>query len=220
MALRRNVHAVETAEVNSYISQLREQTADLLRDLTPEQWEAQSLCEGWKVREVAAHLSVLGRMSPLAIAQGMLKARGNFNRYVDSDAREHAAKHDTGELVAELRLAANNFNRPPGTSKLDPLADVIVHTLDITVPLGIEWSAPTDAAVAAAERLAFTGGLLMNAKRMRGLRLEATNADWSKGHGPVVRGPIESLLLLLAGRRIALTGLTGEGVAVLRERGV
>ena len=220
MGRRRNVHAVETAEVNRYIAQLREQTADLLRDLTPEQWEAQSLCEGWKVREVAAHLSVLGRMSPISMAQGMVKALGSFNRYVDNDAREHAAKHDTGELIAELRLAANNFNRPPGTSKLDPLADVIVHTLDITVPLGIEWSAPTDAAIAAAERLAFTGGLLMHAKHMRGLRLEATNANWGRGEGPVVRGPIELLLLLLAGRRIPLTGLEGDGVEVLRKRGV
>lgn len=211
---------MEIAEVNSYIAQLREQTADLLRDLTPEQWEAQSLCEGWKVREVAAHLSVLGRMSPLSMAQGMLKARGNFNRYVDKDAREHAASHDTGELVAELRLAAHNLKRPPGTSRLDPLADVIVHTLDITVPLDIEWTAPPEAAVAAAERLAFTGGLLMNAKRMRGLRLEATNTEWSRGEGPVVRGRIELLLLLLAGRRIPLTDLEGDGVAVLRERGV
>lgn len=211
---------MESAEVNRHIAQLREDAADLLRGLTPEQWEAQSLCEGWKVREVAAHLSVLGRMSPISIAKGMAKARGSFNRYVDNDAREHAAKHDTGELVAELRLAANTTKRPPGTSKLDPLADVIVHTLDITVPLGIEWTAPPDAAIAAAERLAVTGGLLMNAKHVRGLRLEATNVDWSRGDGPVVRGPMELLLLLMAGRRIPLTGLEGDGVDALRERGV
>ena len=211
---------MDEAEIKSYVARLREETADLLRDLTPEQWDTPSLCKGWTVRDVAAHMSVMARSSPQKMLAGLARARGNPNRMVADEAREHAAAHEPGELVAELRLAANNFSRPLGTTRVDPLVDVIVHTLDITVPLGIAWTPPTDAAIASANRLTRTALLFGAAKRLKGLRLEATDADWSHGDGRVVRGPIETLLLLLAGRTVALTDLEGEGVELLRERGL
>ena len=55
-------------------------------------------------------------------------------------------------------------------------------------------------------------------KRIAGLRLQATDADWSTGDGPVVEGDTEHLLAAMTGRRQALASLTGEGVTVLQGR--
>ena len=47
--------------------------------------------------------------------------------------------------------------------------------------------------------------------RTRGLRLVATDIDWSHGGGPEVRGPGEALLMAMAGRGDALKDLSGPG---------
>ena len=212
---------METAQINEHLARERERAADMLRELTPEQWEAQSLCEGWKVRDVAAHMSSLARMDNRTAAIGIAKSFGNFNRYIAEEARSHAAAHEPGELIAELRLAANNTHRPPMSSELDPLVDVIMHSLDITAAVGIDWEVPTDAATTAADHLTTRKSMIFfGGRRLRGLHLEATNAPWSHGDGPDVRGRIEDLLLLLAGRQVPLTHFEGDGVDVLRERGV
>ncbi len=55
-------------------------------------------------------------------------------------------------------------------------------------------------------------------RRFRGLSFSATDTDWSAGAGRAVRGPIHSLLLVLAGRPAALPELTGDGLAELARR--
>ena len=55
-------------------------------------------------------------------------------------------------------------------------------------------------------------------KRIAGLRMLATDADWSLGNGPSVEGPLASLILVMAGRRAPLEDLSGEGVQSLKAR--
>ena len=54
--------------------------------------------------------------------------------------------------------------------------------------------------------------------RARGLRLIATDVDWSGGRGPEVRGPGEALLMAIAGRRGAVEELDGPGQPTLAGR--
>ena len=61
--------------------------------------------------------------------------------------------------------------------------------------------------------------LLLGAKRrISGLRLRASDVDWSTGDGPEVTGPLASLVLAMTGRTVALGDLTGEGLATLSAR--
>lgn len=90
---------------------------------------------------------------------------------------------------------------PPGTTVRDPLTDVLVHTQDICVPLGIERAMPTDAAVAAAEQVWSRGFPFHARRRYAGKQLVATDADLVLGEGEPVRAPISDLLMMLTGRR-------------------
>ena len=68
----------------------RERLADLFLDLSPEQWDTASLCTGWRVREVVAHMTMPFRTRPLSVIAGMLLAGFSFQRYADRDARSTA----------------------------------------------------------------------------------------------------------------------------------
>lgn len=189
--------------------------AELLEGLSEEQWERSSLCTGWRVRDVAAHLT-LAHTGAVTAAMGLARARGSFDRMVRDTARRHAAV-PTGRLIAELRAMVGSRRLAPGVSYLEPMLDVLVHGQDIAIPLGLPRRVPVDAAAAAATRVWNMGRPMSRAfrarSRLRGLRLVATDADWSVGEGHRVEGSIEALLLLLTGRTAALDRLSGPGVA-------
>ncbi|WP_329793020.1 maleylpyruvate isomerase family mycothiol-dependent enzyme [Lentzea sp. DG1S-22] len=186
----------------------RAATAELLAGLTEVEWSYPSLCEGWTVREVAAHLSLGPRVGIGAVLVAFAKARGSFNRMVDQTSRAEA-RRPTGELVAELRGIVGNRKLAPGQTLKNALMDSMVHAQDIALPLGIERHMPVDAAVGAADDLWRMGFPFHARKRFAGHRLVATDADWSAGEGAEISGPIEALVMLLAGRTATIPRLTG-----------
>jgi uncharacterized protein (TIGR03083 family) len=182
------------------IAAQRRSLADLLESLSPEEWEAPSLCAGWRVRDVAAHVAMAPQVPSLAsmLADGV-RARGSFHRLNHDVAVRHAAR-PTAHLVAELREHADSRRLPVVTNYRNILFDVLVHVQDIAVPLGRRQPMPLDAARAGAERVWSMGWPFWARRRLRGVRLVATDVDWSVGTGTEVRRPIEGLLLLLTGR--------------------
>lgn len=190
----------------------RESLADLLDTLTPGQWQAESLCAGWTIRDVAAHLA-LAHIGPGAITVGFVRAGGSFNRMVRDTARRY--RKPPAEIAAEIRRLVGSRRRVPGTSLLDPLVDVLVHGQDIAVPVGVRRAMPVAAAAAAAERVWSMGFPYRARHRLRGLRFVATDVDWSRGDGTEVRGEIAPMLLLLTGRNARAGELTGPGVAAI-----
>ena len=199
------------------IHQERAALADLLETLTPEEWEHPSLCEGWSVRDVAAHVisAPAARVGQLAVA--LVRARGSFNRAAH-DETQRLSVRPTDRIVADYRRLAESRRLAPGTNHKHALLDVLVHTQDIAIPLGRHHEMPVEAARASAE--AFRKNLFpFNARRrLAGCRLEATDTDWAAGAGALVRGPIAALLLLITGRPASLTELSGDGVPQLRQR--
>ncbi len=189
----------------------RAKTADLLAHLTDVEWTYPSLCEGWTVREVAAHLSLAHRIGVGGALREFVKARGSFNRMVDQTARAEA-RRPPGELVAELRGAVGIHRLAPGQSLKNALMDVMVHTQDMAIPLGIERHMPIEAAVVSANDLWRIGFPFHARRRLAGYRLVATDTDWTVGEGTEVTGPIEALLMLLAGRTATIPRLTGISV--------
>jgi uncharacterized protein (TIGR03083 family) len=199
------------------IADQRRGLADLLEPLTPRDWDGPSLCEGWRIRDVAAHLTLPATTGMLASTVEIVRARGSFHRMVhDTAVRKGSRPVET--LVADLRTTADSRRLPPGTDYRNTLLDVLVHGQDIAVPLGIGRPMPLDAAGAAADRIWAMGWPFHARRRVGGFRLDATDIAWTRGDGPLVAGPIEALLLLLAGRRASLPRLVGEGAAVLTER--
>jgi uncharacterized protein (TIGR03083 family) len=195
--------------------------ADLLDDLSDEEWGHPSLCAGWRVRDVAAHLA-LGHTGWGRSTVEMVRARGDFDRMIHDSALRHAAA-PPARLTAEIRAMAGSRRHAPLLTPLEPLLDVLVHGQDIAVPLGRPRTMPIDAATAAATRVWTMGWPMSTAfharARLAGLRLVASDTDWSAGAGALVEGPVQALLLLLTGRTAALDRLSGPGVARLVPAG-
>jgi hypothetical protein len=93
-----------------------------------------------------------------------------------------------------------------------------VHAEDIRRPLGLAHDYPADAVGETVDFYRKSNLIIGGKKRSEGLTLQATDGGWSTGTGPEVRGPGISLLLAVAGRSAVLGELSGEGVAVLRDR--
>jgi len=191
--------------------------ADLLSDLTPQEWEHASLCPAWRVRDVAAHLTLAPQVTVRETVVAVIRARGNFNRMIRDTAIRKAGEPPE-QLVGQLRAVATSHKLAPMTTPLDPLMDVLVHTQDIALPLGRRVAMPTEHARAAAQHVWTRGFPFFAQRRLRGFRLTATDTDWTAGEGATVEGPIESLLLLVTGRPVRIDRLAGEGITALKER--
>ena len=192
---------MDDSQIWRYIDEQRVDLADFLDTLTPEQWETPSLCPGWTVRQVAAHITHSttnwGKLTLELLRSGM-----RFNALTLRMARDDQRKPE--EISAAMRAMVGVRRHPPGTAVADPLMDVLVHGQDIAMPLGVERTMPIPAAVVAAERV-WTMGFPFNArKRFPNVTFTATDADFSVGDGEVMRRPIQDILMTLSGRRAGL----------------
>ncbi len=177
----------------------RERLAGLLAGLTPEQWAAPSLCEGWRVREVVAHITMAYRIGALRFFSGLARARFDFNRYADRAARSDTRRMSDAELLAVLRDNVRHPWRPPGGGQAGALSHDVIHGLDITEPLGLPPAPPERIALvlrnAGPKNLAFFG------VDLAGRRLAATDADVAVGEGEETSLPVKDILLGVTGRR-------------------
>ncbi|TLF76652.1 maleylpyruvate isomerase family mycothiol-dependent enzyme [Nocardia cyriacigeorgica] len=200
------------------IEQQRRAIAALLGELTPAEWDTPSLCAGWRIRDVAAHIAMTTQpLSLWTILREFARARSDYNVVVDTTAREHA-RRPTAELVAEIADTAASRELPMVTNYRNVLFDIMVHGQDISRPLGRPIAIPAEAAAAAAARAYSVGWPVWKRRRLDGFRLSATDTAWSVGQGRPIEGPIVALLLLITGRPAALEQLTGAGVAEIAAR--
>ncbi len=201
---------MDVADVWQAIDTERSRLADLCEDLSPREWTTPSLCDGWRAREVAAHLTQ-AHMGLWPATVGIVRAGGSFDRMIRDSAVRQAAL-PVEEYPRRLRAMVGFRRTAPFISPMEPLIDVLVHGQDIAVPLGRPWPVPVDAATAAARRVWATGFPFHARRRLAGLRLRATDADLVLGSGATVEGPVGALLLLLTGRTTAaLERLSGDG---------
>ncbi len=209
---------MDPEDVWSAIDAERLSLADLLDQLSADEWRQPSLCEGWTVRDVAGHLAWQRqiRISTAAIV-GMIRARGNLHRAIHDAACRYGAR-PTGQLVAEIRAIVGSRRPVPGVTYLETLIDILVHGQDIAIPLRRRHDLPPAAAATAATRIWSKPSLFRATRKLHGLRFTATDLDWTVGDGPEIRGPIEAILLLLTGRPAAVPRLTGDGTASLATR--
>lgn len=196
----------------------RLRTADLLDSLNPDEWEHPSLCEGWTVRDVAAHLT-LQQTSLGTALRGALRHPGSLNHMIRETAR-FQARQPTERLIADIRGMVGSRRHNFGVTHMETLVDIVVHGQDIAVPLSRELPVEPETAAAAATRVwAYQGTWLGRQKARvfgdvpeRRRRFTATDIEWSAGEGPEIRGPMVAILLVLTGRSAGLSQLTGTGL--------
>jgi uncharacterized protein (TIGR03083 family) len=193
--------------------------AERLALLNDEQWDAPSLCAEWRIRDVLAHVTAgaEGAFGVGAIFRGMLRHGFNYNRWVAADGQRRG-RQDPAAVLRALRNAAGNRKAQTGSRPVRGLMHVLIHGQDMCRPLGITRDLPETHLVPVADFVKEDVHLFGAKKRIAGLKLTATDMDWSHGNGPEVTGPAEALVMMMAGRSVALDDLSGEGKASLVTR--
>lgn len=182
--------------------------ADFLDALPRDQWDTPSLCEGWRVREVVAHLTMPARYSEEAFMAELRDDAFDFTRLSNRIASRDATL-PTDELVRNLRDPQLHEWTPPGGGAHGALSHVVIHSLDITVSLDAPPLASVIAMRTVLDDLA-AGGHAHFGTEIHGRTLRATDIDWSYGSGPELSGPAEELIAHICGRTIAESRLQGE----------
>ncbi len=194
----------------------RKALADDLSALTPEQWQTPSLCAGWTVHDVLAHLTSGALMTPPKFLFRFASAGFNFDKFAAGQVAREGAGGPAATLAA-FRAAAGRTSAPPGP-KETWLGENLVHAEDIRRALGITRAYPPAAVSRVIRFHAGSEPLIHGKSRVAGLQLRATDTEFTIGTGQLVEGPAVSLMMATAGRSSALSELTGPGVDVLRSR--
>lgn len=200
------------ARVYAMVQQEKRDLTALLRELTPQEWESPSLCAGWRVRDVVAHVLYDG--TPL-LRYGceVIRVRGSADRlnrlYLD-----RAREWPTEELLAAFESTiARSYS-----ARIQPklvLADLLIHQQDIRRPLNRLRTVPEGTLRTVLDN---PDPFIHSKRRLRGLRWTATDIEWTDGTGPEIYGPGEAIVMAVGGRSSALAQLDGPGVAILRTR--
>lgn len=194
----------------------REDFAAFLETLTPQQWEAPTLCDKWNVRQVAAHAISFDELSGGQLVGRFVKGRLIVDRINDVGVADYADRSPE-QLVALIREYAHPHGLTAGFGGRIALTDNMIHQQDIRRALDIPRTIPAERLRTALD-FALYAPTIRGAWRARGLRLVASDGDWSHGKGAEVRGPGEALLMAMAGRRDALKDLSGPGTTDLAQR--
>jgi uncharacterized protein (TIGR03083 family) len=183
--------------------------ADLLESATDAQWDTPSLCEGWRVREVVAHMTMAARYPEDKFMAELRRCDFDFGRLSNEIASRDAGL-PPAELVASLRSGTMQHWAPPGGGYHGALNHVVIHGLDITVPLGVPRRSPDETIRIVLDELTRGHVHVRFGTNIDGRRLQATDLDWSYGSGPMLRGPAEDLALMLCGRALPPERIEGE----------
>ncbi|MEU4246120.1 maleylpyruvate isomerase family mycothiol-dependent enzyme [Amycolatopsis sp. NPDC026612] len=195
--------------IQDLIAAERRELAVVLEELAPSRWAEPTLCAGWRVAEVVAHMTMPFRISTGRFVRELVKSGGRFNVMADRVARREAAELPREALVASLRDNAHHPWRPPGGGAEGALSHDVIHGLDITTALQLDRRVPLDRlevvfAAMKPKQVKYFG------TDLTGIALRADDLDWSYGTGTPLTGAAQDLLLVLGNRRLPAGRLRGE----------
>ncbi|HVE46498.1 MAG TPA: maleylpyruvate isomerase family mycothiol-dependent enzyme [Acidimicrobiales bacterium] len=194
--------------------------ATTLGDVGGSDWEEPSLCDGWQVRHVPAHIITGYLFSPEEVAEVVAEV-GSVPEAVKRGAIQFASALDAATIVDEFERHVGQ-PEPTGVAAImsppELFVDQVVHRFDVAIPLGLRADVSEELLFAALSTAPSVEGFIGSKDRASGLRLEATDVDWMWGEGPVVRGSAEALLLALSGRPCGVERCEGAGVELLAAK--
>ena len=197
----------------------REERADFaafLATLSPQQWQAPTLCAGWRVRDVVAHVIGYDDLDTRRLLAYVIQGRLRLGRVnAAALARYHARSPE--QLLALLTDHPQPRGVPAALGGRVGLTEALIHHQDIRRPLGQPRTIPRERLLPAL-RIALIAPDIGGLWRIRGVRLVATDLPFSAGIGQEVRGPAEALLMTIAGRHGVAGELPGPGQRKLARR--
>lgn len=206
-----------TGDESSLMDLAYEERCDLasfLATLTPREWQAESLCAGWSVKDVVAHVISYEELGFVGLLKRFAKGRVMHANQVGV---AEFSMMSTDELLAFL----NAHLRPRGLTAafggMIGLVDGTIHHQDIRRALRYPRLVPPHR-LRRILPLVPGNPRLGAGRRIKGVRLRADDIDWEHGTGPEVTGNGEALLLAMTGRRQAAEELRGPGAATLLLR--
>ena len=200
--------SAKDADLQELITAERRDIAQVLESLPAESWETPSLCAGWRVREVVAHMTMPFRYSTLRFAAEIARDRGNFSRMADRCASRDAAMA-ADALVGALRDNAARPWKPPGGGLAGALVHDVIHGLDMTAALGSGRQVPEDRLRLVLDAITRPRTLRYFGADLSQVEFRADDIDWSFGSGEPVCGPAQELALILCGRKLPAGRLRG-----------
>lgn len=195
------------AERRALVVQLREIDDD-------DVWARDSLCPGWSVHDVLAHLVDDARTTPVRFARNLIRARFDFDAANQRGVQREKCPSPTDTLDRFDEVTGRSTSAPaPAATRL---VEAIVHGEDIRRPLSLHRDYPTAETVLALDhQLRTSVGMGGGRERAAGLALRAEDTGFARGEGPVVSGSALDLLLAVSGRPVAAGRITGPGSARL-----
>jgi uncharacterized protein (TIGR03083 family) len=184
--------------------------ADLLEAAGPRVWDEPSLCEGWRTREVVAHVTMPVRYSGPAFMAELEAASGDFTRLSNTVAARDGAL-PTERLLAGLRSGVLHSWQPPGGGPDGALTHCVVHCLDVIEAVPLSRRVPDDRIGRVLSLVADTSAPSLFGSDLSGVTLRADDLDWSSGEGALVEGSAQALVLVACGRLLPAGRLRGEG---------
>jgi len=197
-------------DIRDMIAAERAALAGVLAELPASRWQEPTLCGGWRVKEVVAHITMPFRYSGPRFFLELAKSRGNVNAMSDRRARHDASVLSADQLTAAVADNVRHPWKPPGGGFLGALTHDVIHGLDITVPLGIERTVPADRLGAILPGLESPKTLRFFGVDLSGVELRATDSEFRFGSGSPVSGTTQHQVLVLCGRKLPKGLLEGE----------
>ena len=192
----------------------RSALVDYLPTLSDTDWARQSPCPGWSVRDLVAHIVAGAKTTPLTFGPSLAVSGFSFDKLAARGIRQQHDKSPT-ELISALRSRVH-AKTLPGSAYL---GEALVHGEDVRRAVGAPpGDHPADHLVAVADYYKKTGAPVRGKKRIEGLKLSATDVEWTTGSGPEVQGPLVLLIMAMCGRGFAIEGLSGPGKGQLASR--
>lgn len=207
------------ADVWTMIAAERAAIYDRLNQLAEEDWGKPSLCAGWTVQDVVAHMTATAYTTQLGFFKKFILSGFNFNRMAAKDVAAQSASKTPQQILVAFGTRRQSRDHPPGPA-MAMLGECVVHSEDIFRALGAYSEHPVDHLIATANFLEKNTLLIPGKKRIAGLSLRAEDTDWQGGTagGPEVSGPLVALIMVMAGRTVALEDLEGPGLDQLRRQ--
>jgi len=186
-----------------------------LAELTDQQWATPSLCDLFTVREVLAHLTAGASLNAVRWLTGVIRCRFDFEQMVAMRLAEQMGA-TPADTLARFRHVITSTTKAP-VPAVAMLGEEIVHGEDIRRPLGIHHDYPITTLTTVAGYYQGSDLVVPAQKRVRGLRLAATDGPFTTGSGPLVSGTTLALIMAMTGRTLYLNELDGDGVSALRD---
>ena len=200
---RRRRAALAGAVAGEYLA-----LADLLERQQPPVWDAPSLCEGWRTREVVAHVTMPARYDGPAFMAELEAAGGDFTTLSNTVAERDGALPAAHSSPTCAPTSLHGWE-PPGGGAEGALTHCIIHrstrrgrAAGPPVPDGRSGAVLALVADAARPNLFGTD--------LSGVELRADDLEWSYGLRRMPCGPAQVLALVACGRLLPAARLGGE----------